>query len=317
MTAPDRRSIKKSLRTDFDPSLKLRAIRARHRVRQGLHSPLLITRKELDRPIFIIGAPRSGTSLLYAVLRSSSRTGHWPGEAHEVWEAEHHPALRGWSSNALEADDATPEVAARIKRAFILTVGSKRLIEKTPRNTMRIPFLEALFPGARYVYLKRDGRENVNSLINAWRTPRYRTYRLPQPHSIEGVDPAWWKFVLYPGWEADAHGPLEVVAAKQWIASNEHALRDRELVTPERWLEVSYEDFIAAPTEETRRIFRFLDLPFEPAVERKAAAIDKTPINTVTPPESGKWKRENPVEIAAISDLIAATMNKLGYSLED
>jgi RecB family exonuclease len=39
------------------------------------------------------------------------------------------------------------------------------------------------------------GRENVNSLINAWRTPRYRTYLLPEPHSIPGVDPAswWWR----------------------------------------------------------------------------------------------------------------------------
>lgn len=312
----DRRELRRSLRTDFSPSMKLRLIRAAHAAKRIRNVPGLLAGGELDRPVFIIGAPRSGTSLLYAILRKSSVLRHWPGESHEIWEADYHPALRGWESNQLDATDIEPDAARRIKRAFFLVTGKKhRLIDKTPRNALRVPFVDALFPDARFIYIKRDGRENINSLINAWRTPRYRTYELPEPHSIPGVDPKWWKFVLYPGWRDDREGPLEVVTAKQWIHSNEHAMNGFAGVDPQRWIELRYEDLVDAPVEEVGRVMGFLDLPYETAVREKASATSTTPINTVTPPERGKWRKENPAEIEAITGLIAPTMEAMGYEI--
>ncbi len=311
----DRRELQRSLRTDFNPSLKLRAIRAAFRVRQASHYPALLLGGEVDRPIFIIGAPRSGTSLLYAILRSSSDVAHWPGEAHEVWERDHHPALRGWESNVLDASDADEATRRRIRRSFFLVTGrNKRLLDKTPRNALRVPFVDAIFPDARFVFLLRDGRDNVNSLINAWRTSRYRTYRLPETHSIPGVDPHWWKFVLYPGWRDHINGPLETVCAHQWVASNEHALAAKASLA-DRWTEIRYEDLVDDPVNELARVMQWLDLPFEEAVRAKAAATSTTPINIVTPPERGKWRRENPTEIEAILPLIEPTMAKLGYDV--
>jgi Sulfotransferase family len=310
----DRRALRRSLSTNFTPSFKDRLGRVRLRARQLSHVPALVTGASLDRPIFIVGAPRSGTALLFNVVRASSRLAHWPGEAHEVWEADYHPALRGWESNVLDANDVTPEAAARIRRSFLLLAGSrKRLIGKTPRNSLRIPFVDALFGDARYVFLRRDGRDNVNSLINAWRSPRYRTYELPEPHRIPGADPRWWKFVLYPGWRDDLGGPLEVVCAKQWKSSNDFALSGAESIPLERWLEVSYEDFTQRPVEETGRLMDLLELPYEQDVRERAAAALSTPINVVTPPERGKWRRENPKEIDRIMPLIAETMGALGY----
>lgn len=312
----DRRELRRSLRTDFDPSMKLRLIRAAHAAKRIKNVPGLLAGGELDRPVFIIGAPRSGTSLLYAILRKSSVLKHWPGESHEIWEADYHPALRDWESNELRARDVRPDAATRIKRAFFLVTGKKhRLIDKTPRNALRVPFVDALFPDARFIYIKRDGRENINSLINAWRTPRYRTYELPEPHSIPGVDPKWWKFVLYPGWREDREGPLEVVAAKQWIHSNDKALAGFANVDSERWLELRYEDLVDAPVDEVGRVMGFLDLPYETVIREKAAATSTTPINTVTPPERGKWRKENPTEIEGIGDLIAPTMERMGYEI--
>lgn len=311
---PNRKEIRRSLRTNFNPGPRDRLNRVVLRGRQALHLPSFVAGGKLDRPIFIIGAPRSGTSLLYAILRTSSHLAHWPGEAHEVWEADHHPALRGWSSNALDASDVERRSAARIKREFFLVAGrSKRLIDKTPRNAQRVSFIDALFPDARYVYLKRDGRDNINSLINAWRTPRYRTYALPEPHQIPGVDPSWWKFVLYPGWEKDRKGPLEVVCAQQWVFSNEGAMAGGRAIPSERWTEIRYEDLVENPENEVGRLMVALGLPYEEPVRARAAATKTTPINIVTPVERGKWRKENPREIEAISGLIAPTMSKLGY----
>jgi hypothetical protein len=311
-----RRAVRRSLRTNFAPGPRDYLNRALLRSRQAAHLPAYLLGGRLHRPIFIIGAPRSGTSLLYATLRASPRLAHWPGEAHEVWEADHHPALTGWESNMLAAADATTEVAARIRRSFFLATGSRRrLVDKTPRNSLRVPFVDAVFPDACYVFLQRDGRDNVNSLINAWRTPGYRTYLLPEEHSIASVDPRWWKFVLYPGWRDDLSGPLEAVCARQWKICNDHALEALRHVGAERWIRVRYEDLVAQPVEEIGRILAFFDLPYDATVRGKAAATETTLLNVVTPPERGKWRRENPREIEAVMPLIAPTMEALGYKL--
>jgi hypothetical protein len=313
-----RRAVRRSLRTDFSPSPRLRGRRLAFRARQAANAPWLLAGIRLDRPVLIVGAPRSGTSLLYWILRASSGLANWPGEAHEVWEADLHPALRGWSSNAASASDATPAIRARIRRAFFLTVGPRRrLIDKTPRNSLRIPFVDAVFPDARYVLLQRDGRDNVNSLLNAWRSPRYRTYRLPRPHAIPGTNPEWWKFVLYPGWDEDASGPLEVVCARQWIHCNECSLDALEGLAQHRWLGVRYEDLVDSPVDAVGRILAWLELPYERAVRVRGEAATATYQNVVTPPERGKWRRENPAEIEAILPLIRPTMERLGYDIDE
>lgn len=316
--AVDKKAIRKSLSTNFEPGPRHHLNRLLLRLRQAGHVPAMLTGGRLDRPIFIIGAPRSGTSILFSVLRSSGSVAHWPGEAHEVWEADHHPALRGWDSNVLTADDVDPATKERIAREFFLVTGTrKRLIDKTPRNVLRAPFIDRIFPDARYVFLLRDGRDNVNSLINAWRTPRYRTYRLPKPHSIPGVDPAWWKFVLYPGWRDDAGGPVETVAARQWVAANEHALDALEALPPDRWTKIRYEDLVDRPLDEVGRVLGFLELPPDEEVLGKARALNSTPINVVTPPERGKWKRENPSELRNVLPMIEQTMARLGYAIDE
>jgi hypothetical protein len=317
--AGSRRALRKSLRTNFNPGPRTYLNRSLLRAKQALHLPLYLAGGTLNRPVFIIGAPRSGTSMLFSILRRSRDLTSWlTGESHEVWERDFHPALTGWKSNALQADEPNVAAAQRIRRSFFLAAGSrKRFIDKTPRNALRVGFIDALFPDAQFVFLTRDGRENVNSLINAWRTERYRTYALERPHSIPGVAPSWWKFTLYEGWKLDTSGPLEVVCAKQWAHSYDHALASLQGIDSSRWLKVAYEDIVDDPVAASRDVTSFLGLEFEDSVRSQAELSRTNPRNTVTPPERGKWRRENPREIEAIVPLIASTMRALGYDLED
>lgn len=317
MRALSRHQVRKSLRTNFNSDWGWWRTRIHLRLEQASHVPALISGAELDRPVLIIGPPRSGTHMLFRLLGNSSRLAHWrPSEAHEVWEADHHPALRGWDSNVLGAEDASEETIRRIRREFILVTGTKkRLLDKNPRNVLRLPFIERVLPDAHYIFIKRDGRDTINSLINAWRGGRYRTYKLPEPHHIPGTDPEWWKFVLYPGWNEDTGGPLEVVAAKQWVTCTEHLERAKETIPQSRWIELPYEDFVDDPVGETERVVKFLELPFEDAVRKAAEKVRTTPVNTVTPPERGKWRKENPDEITAILDRIRPLQERLGYGV--
>lgn len=318
MAEKSRAEIRRSLRTSFNPDLRWRLSRARLRLEQASHLPTLVTGGKLDRPILIIGAPRSGTHMVFRVLGKSSELAHWrPSEAHEVWEADHHPAFRGWDSNVLSASDASPDTIRRIRREFLLVAGTrKRLLDKNPRNVLRIPFIEEVLPDARYIFIKRDGRDTINSLINAWRGKRYRTYELPEPHAIPGTDPKWWKFVLYPGWREDKDGPLETVAAKQWLVPSEHLLQAQQIISSERWMELPYEDYVADPVAETERIARWLGIEFSDDLRSAAEAVRTTPVNTVTPPEAGKWRKENPDEIKAILPLIKDMQERLGYGVD-
>jgi hypothetical protein len=309
------RDIRKSLRTNLDPGPRFYMGRTRMRVRQAIHVPALVLGGRVERPIFVVGAPRSGTHMLFLILRTSRALEHWrPTEAHEVWEYDYHPAFRGWESNVLDATDVVPAAADRIRRRFFLITGRRhRLLDKTPRNSLRIPFVDAIFPDARYIYLRREGRDNVNSLINAWRSNRYRTYKLPEPHSIPGTDARWWKFVLYPGWREDTAGPLEAVCARQWIACTERLLDAAETIGSHRWSEVDHDSLVDDPVGEVGRLMAWLELPYEDRVRAAAAASKTTPVNVVTPPEKGKWRRENPAEIEAVLPLMSSTMDRLRH----
>jgi hypothetical protein len=54
-----------------------------------------------QRPVFVIGVPRSGTTMLFYLLRESSELGALPREGHDVWRMFHHPRSSGWRSDVV------------------------------------------------------------------------------------------------------------------------------------------------------------------------------------------------------------------------
>jgi hypothetical protein len=283
-------------------------------------SPLsrLLPARPPQQPIFLIGCPRSGTSLLYAILQESAELAGLPGEGHALWESLHHPKNHGWHSNALG-----PEHAGDLDRNFFYTTiraiaRRRRFLDKTPKNSLRIPYLAALFPDADFIYLRRQGADNVNSLIQGWRAhPRFVTYELPADQTRSGRSRDW-SFVLIPGWRDLEGAPVEEICARQYVTCNEAVLAAAEHVDPRRWIEVSYEDLVGRPDKEVPRILDRLGLAVTPHISAIASRLDGLSINTVTPPEAGKWRRENPEAVTRILPIIAETERKLGYEpIED
>lgn len=266
-------------------------------------------------PVLVIGCPRSGTSILYGALALSPDLASIRLEGHVLWEAFNHPSRHAWSSNALGADDVT-----HIERKYVYGVmrvlgGRRRFLDKTPKNCLRIPYLNALFPDAAFVFLRRRAADNVNSLMAGWRaSPRFVSYHVPEP--LEGLGDLSgheWSFVLVPGWRELRHAPLEEVCARQYVECNESLLRGRAEIDPSRIVNVAYEDLVARPSEEIGRMFSELGLHFTDKVAAFAAALPATPINSLTLPRPEKWRDENPDEILRILPLVAETERQLGY----
>ena len=268
------------------------------------------------RPILLIGCPRSGTTALLQAFLRSQELRSVQAEGHVLWDAYHHPRDRGWDSDARTAEDVTARERAYVYLAIRMFVRGRRFVDKTPENSLRIPYLNALFPDAVFVFLRRRAADNVNSLIEGWRArPRFVTYRLPEP--LEGIAPLdgeRWSFVLVPGWRELRQAPLEEICARQYIACNEAALDAREQIDAARWHEVAYEELVAAPVDELRRLFDATGLEFTHEVEEFATTLVERPAATaLTAPRPDKWREQNREAIERILPLVAETERRLGY----
>jgi Sulfotransferase family len=266
-----------------------------------------------ERPVFVIGCPRSGTTLLFRLLRRHEALGSPRGEGHVLWNAHHHPKRTGWSSDRVTAADIVAGERRYVYTGVDWLARGERFLDKTPRNCLRVPYLAALFPGAVYVLLKRDGPATVSSLIEGWTVRHGVSYRLPEPLELDEYHGRYWSYALPPGWRDVARSSVAEVAALQYVASYETALDDLAALDPATVIEMSFEDLLARPLEEAARLLDALELPPSQAVTDMASNLGAHPVQTNSPPRPDKW-RERADEIARVLPRIAPTMERLGYS---
>jgi hypothetical protein len=142
-----------------------------------------------------------------------------------------------------------------------------RFVEKSPRNSLRIPFMHALFADARFIHLTRDAAPNIASLLGGWQDPvRYNVYPFPAGFDLKGYGGAHWCFVLQPGWRGFDGRSLIEVCVDQWRACNQHCLRDLRSLPGDRVLRVKFENLIRDPREALADIARWADLDPKPFV---------------------------------------------------
>ena len=267
-------------------------------------------------PVFVIGCPRSGTTLLFDALRASGELASVQSEGHILWDEFHHPRDHGWSSDAVRSDEIATGEREYLYLAARLFARGGRFVDKTPANCLRVEYLETLFPDATFVFLRRRGADNVGSLMDGWRArPRFVRYRLPEPLTgLAGLDGSRWSFVLIPGWRELREAPLEEVCARQYVDCNGAVLAART-TSSARWVDVAYEDLVSAPVDELRRVYAELGLAFGDAAERFAGELSKRQTATaVSTPRPEKWRERNEEAIERVTPMLAETERRLGYA---
>jgi hypothetical protein len=124
--------------------------------------------------VIVLGCPRSGTSALLQLLLASDELRSVQSEGHILWDEYHHPSRRGWDSDALGADDVSKRERDYVHTAIRLWTHGARFVDKTPESCLRVPYLDALFPDATFVFLRRRAADTVSSLDEGWRArPRF------------------------------------------------------------------------------------------------------------------------------------------------
>lgn len=248
-----------------------------------------------DRPIFIVSAPRAGSSLLYETLSLAPELWTIRGENHHIIEsiAPLNPINREYKSNNLVQRDADLNIAIAVKINFFKNLKNKqnislskdissiRMLEKTPKNALRIPFFNAIFPDALFIYLYRDPQENISSIIEGWQSGRCVTYpNLPDWHGYP------WSMLLIPGWEDLTEKPLVEIAASQWKIANQTIIDSLVSLPAHRWCAIHYNDLIQHPQAQIQRLCNFANIEWQENLQPGELTLS---LSTITPPEVNKW----------------------------
>ena len=274
--------------------------------------------KEVRKPIFIVGTGRSGSTIL-GVLMSMHRGVGFLNEPKALWHAAYPHAdvfdqySKGPALYALDEPDATEEVSRRTRRlfgAYLRAVASERVVDKHPELVFRIPFVRAIFPDARFVFLVRGGWDTCRS-IERW-SERNGTRKDGEVHDWWGANNSKWHLMLrqlVPR-EEDLTGVMDELekldshrdmAAVEWTVTMREGLRQIERYPDDVYM-IRYEALVESPRRELSKLLDFCELPSD-EVFLKYAEHELSP--------AGEHK---PFDLhPAVREPFERTMRELGY----
>jgi hypothetical protein len=273
-----------------------------------------------ERPLFIIGVSRSGTTLVFRFLSSSPTIGALPKEGHDLWRAFHHPRYRQWTSDEV----ATGEVCfgeRRFVSAYLKSYfDQQRFVEKTPENAFRVGYILDLFPDARFVVVRRDPLKVIRSLIAGWRDPngRFRSYFVPEDLTIPDYPHRRrWCFALVEGWRDLRSASIPEIAFAQWTAYVESIERARKLVKQDRWLDIYLEDLLESPINTAAKLCEFSDVGFDRTLEREVHELVARPVYALSNSSPAGLDAGRDPEIRELLPRVQARAVQSGYEIEN
>jgi tetratricopeptide (TPR) repeat protein len=195
--------------------------------------------QETERPVFIVGLPRSGTTLTEQILGSHSQV-YGAGEL-SLTSDTLEPLTRILDLNApaveglgrLDRETARRLAQHHLDQLDALNREAPRIVDKTPENYIYLGLLAVLFPRARFIHCRRDLRDVA---VSCWMT-QFRCIR--------------W-----------ANDPAHIASR---IQAYERLMAHWRQVLPVRWLDVRYEETVTDLEGVARRLVAWCGLDWEPA----------------------------------------------------
>lgn len=113
-----------------------------------------------EQPVFVVGMPRSGTSLVEQLLASHPEV-HGVGEKEDIGRLASELAVGASNGCPVNPANLTQEKLAAMAQDYLTILreersDAKRITEKMPHNFLHLGLIEMLFPRARVIHVKRD-----------------------------------------------------------------------------------------------------------------------------------------------------------------
>jgi sulfotransferase family protein len=248
-------------------------------------------------PVIIIGAGRSGTNVLRDTLTLLPDFSTWDcDEINPIWR---HGNLT-WPNDEIPANRAGQSVVRFIRQAFQKLwrqSGKPRfVVEKTCANSLRVEFVDAILPEAKFIYIVRDGFDVVASAGKRWQgdleLPAWPYYWAKIRYTplldlpLYGLIFARNKLALlfgrkkrlsawgprFDGMESHSNAPLEELCARQWAACVNASDAAFSTIDPKRVFMLRYEDFTAEPDVHLSAVLGFLGASKDQEIIKQAAS---------------------------------------------
>lgn len=273
-------------------------------------------------PVFVLGSPRSGTTLLYDMLLSAGGFAVYLAESNIFnllaprfgdlsFRPNRERLLEAWldsklfrASGLVEqevtqkmlVDCCNPgDILRTIMEGICTRQGMPRWAENSPEGMLYLPLIKQLIPNALVVHILRDGRDVANSL---GQLHYVRPFPWEKRHSVIGCG-LYWEWIVQQG-------------------------RTFGRALGGDYMEVHFEELLARPQQTLDQIGRFIDQPLDYQVIQRVAygsvtkpntsfhnADPKTAFNPV-----GRWKRSfSRDELTRFERLVGKTLQELGYPL--
>lgn len=274
--------------------------------------------RPVTKPIFILGTGRSGTTILGIVLSMHHAVG-FLNEPKALWHAIHpdEDLIGSYSRKKayyrLDAYEATHErirYSHRLYGAYLCASFSSRVVDKYPELIFRVPFVKALFPDARFIFLVRNGWDTCHS-IKEW-SKRLGGKVSKELHDWWGADRRKWNLLLEQLVTEHPDLAPHVEVMKSWtnqtdMAAVEWIITMREGLTlldrfPESLYMLRYEDLTSKPRTALTELANFCELPTD---DKFISYGEKILISQAS---------HNPTELhPIINDIFVQTMHRLNY----
>jgi len=260
-----------------------RAVRFRHKWRRALRRADIAEREEIRGPgpletgryAFIVGAGRSGTTILGTLLGKHEQV-RYLFEPYHLWAAIRPELdLTNMFSNvaarySMSASDCTAVDKIRFSALFdgrASRGAHSVVVEKMPHNAVRLNYLGAIAEGVKIIHIVRDGCEVANSIDRISRYGDYNIWGLKHYHQWWGVDYSKWHAILRDvekfGLSVEEVGGLTTDmqrGAVEWLMSC-LAVRDYEEAHDDCVLEIRYQELVRSPKAVLGDVAEFLGVP--------------------------------------------------------
>ncbi len=225
-----------------------------------------------DLPVFIVGMPRSGTTLVEQILAAHPEV-RGAGELYAMDRATRSLPPPGYPAVINQVDR---DQIAGIGRSYLAEVepmaqGRKRLVDKLPANFVLAGLIALALPQARIIHLRRDAVDTCLSCYSI-------LFADAQPFTYDQAE-----------------------LGRYWRAYDALMAHWRSVLPTERFMEVQYEDVVADLENQARRLVDFVGLPWTDAclafhtVERLVSTASVAQVRRPIYKQSvGRWVRYAP-----------------------
>jgi len=216
-------------------------------------------KKYIFTPIFIIGCGRSGTTILGETLSKHSEI-KYLNERRDLWHKSY-PQFNIWNQDTKNPllfasnKDINNTKSSLLKKLFFReqVIGkSSVLLEKLPINNFRLDFLNSTFPNAKYIYLRRNGLE-VSSSIE--KQINKRNWFSGEKESL------FKKYSEKMNFKTEVETNFEK-GMWEWKLSIDESNAFFNKLDNNKFIHLSYQDFIDNTYKELKSIFDFMNLQY-------------------------------------------------------